>query len=62
MINVYKMDKSTCCKHIVAEKDASVSYKSRDEETRKKMLIHQIAAQTLDLKQVIENDDDQRRS
>ena len=36
MMNVYKMDKSTCCKHIAAERGTSVSYRSRDEESRKK--------------------------
>ena len=35
MINLYKLDKSTCCKHIASESGSSISYRSRDEEARK---------------------------
>ena len=35
MINLYKLDKSTCCKHIASENGASISYRSKDEEARK---------------------------
>ena len=36
MINLYKLDKGTCCKHIAAENGASISYRSKDEEAHKK--------------------------
>ena len=35
MINVYKLDKNTCCKHIVAKNGCSISYRSRDKEVHK---------------------------
>ena len=35
MINLYELDKSTCCKHIASENGASISYRSKDEEARK---------------------------
>ena len=38
MINVYKIDKNTCYEHIAAENSSSVSYTSKDEETRRKVL------------------------
>ena len=35
IINVYKLDKNICCKHIVAKNGCSISYRSRDEEAHK---------------------------
>ena len=35
MINVYKLGKNTCCKHIAAKNRCSISYRSRDEEAHK---------------------------
>ena len=35
MINLYKLDKSTCCKHIASESRSSISYRSRDEKACK---------------------------
>ena len=36
MINVYRYDKNVCCKHTAAEQGASISYRSRDIEAKKK--------------------------
>ena len=36
MINIYRIDKNVCCKHIAAEQGASISYRSRDLEAKKK--------------------------
>ncbi len=36
MINVYKIDKCTCFKHIAAQQGASISYRSRGSEARLK--------------------------
>ena len=35
MMNLYKLDKSTCYKHIAAENGASISFRSKDEKSHK---------------------------
>ena len=35
MMNLYKLDKSTCYKHMAAENGASISYRSKDEKSHK---------------------------
>ena len=38
MINLYKLDKGTCCKHIASENGASISYRSKMKRLANRML------------------------